>query len=118
MFVLFVTLKIKEQCIEQFREASLGDSEGSVRDESRCFRFDILQNSENAHTFHLYEVYQDKVAFEEHQKTKHFKKWFASVEPWLDSPATSVAMSTVFLSDKGWKRQKKLSFVLVGKSLV
>ena len=106
MFVLFVTLKIKEQRIEQFREASLGDSEGSVRDESRCFRFDILQNSEKAHTFHHYEVYQDKVAFEEHQKTKHFKKWFASVEPWLDSPATSAAMSTVFPSDKGWKRQK------------
>ena len=106
MFVLFVTLKIKEQCIEQFREASFGDSEGSVRDEAGCFRFDILQNTENSHTFHLYEVYQDKVAFEEHQKTSHFKKWFASVEPWLDSPATSVLMSTVFHSDKGWKQQK------------
>ena len=86
MVALFVALKIKEQCIEQFREASFGDSEGSVRDESGCFRFDILQNSENAHTFHLYEVYQDKVAFE---------------EPWLDSPAISVGMSTVFPSDKG-----------------
>jgi len=108
LLAIFVTLKIKNQFTEQFRKASYEDAEGSVRDEAGCFRFDILQNAESANTFHLYEVYQDKFAFEEHQKTKHFKKWFGSVEPWFAAPVKSVVMGTVFPSDNGWKRQKGL----------
>ncbi|HIA21188.1 MAG TPA: antibiotic biosynthesis monooxygenase, partial [Alphaproteobacteria bacterium] len=57
MMSIFVTIKIKEGFSDQFREASFGDSEGSVRDEPGCFRFDILQNSECRQVFHLYEVY-------------------------------------------------------------
>ena len=53
MISIFVTIKIKDGFLEQFRDASFGDSEGSVRDEPGCFRFDILQNSENPQVFHL-----------------------------------------------------------------
>jgi len=63
MMSIFVTIKIKEGFSDQFREASFGDSEGSVRDEPGCFRFDILQNSECPQVFHLYEVYEDDQAF-------------------------------------------------------
>ena len=66
MFAIFVTLKVKNQYIEEFRKASFGDSEGSVRDEPGCFRFDVLQNSTKNNIFHLYEVYEDTVAFEAH----------------------------------------------------
>ncbi|HIB56931.1 MAG: putative quinol monooxygenase [Alphaproteobacteria bacterium] len=106
MMSIFVTIKIKEGFSDQFREASFGDSEGSVRDEPGCFRFDILQNSECRQVFHLYEVYEDDQAFEAHKKTPHFKKWFSAVEPWLDGEIKSVKMSTVFPSDIGWKNQK------------
>ena len=106
MFAIFVTLKVKNQYIEEFRKASFGDSEGSVRDEPGCFRFDVLQNSTTDNIFHLYEVYEDTVAFEAHQETEHFKKWFLLVRPWLDGEVKTVTMNTVFPSNQGWERQK------------
>ena len=56
MFCIFVTVKIKPGFAEQFKEASLGDAQGSVRDEPNCFRFDMLQSESDANTFYLYEV--------------------------------------------------------------
>ena len=106
MISIFVTIKIKDGFLEQFQDASFGDSEGSVRDEPGCFRFDILQNSENPQVFHLYEVYEDDAAFEAHKNTPHFKKWFSEVRPWFDGEVTSVKMQTIFPSEKGWKKQK------------
>ena len=106
LFAIFVTLKIKSQYLKNFREASFGDAEGSVKNEPGCFRFDVLQNSTKDNIFHLYEVYEDKVAFETHQETQHFKKWFLLVQPWLDGGADTVTMNTIFPSSQGWERQK------------
>ena len=106
MISIFVTINIKEGFIDKFREASFGDSEGSVRDELGCFRFDILQNAESPHVFHLYEVYEDDQAFETHKTAPHFKKWFSAVEPWIVGEIKSVKMRTVFPSDAGWRSQK------------
>ena len=103
---IFVTLKIKKNYISEFMKASFGDAEGSVRDEPSCFRFDILQNAEKPEVFHLYEVYEDDQAFELHKKTPHFKQWFSQVQPWFDGEVTSVKMTTIFPSEKGWKNQK------------
>lgn len=106
MFAIFATLRIKVQHVEGFREASFGDAQGSVRDEPGCFRFDILQNATEPHLFHLYEVYEDKAAFEFHQETPHFKEWFEQVQQWLDGKPEVVTMNTVFPSDAGWRGQK------------
>ena len=64
MFAIFVNFQVKPEFREQFMEASLGDGQGSVRDEPGCFRFDILQNAEDSNRFHLYEVYADQAAFD------------------------------------------------------
>ena len=106
MISIFVTIKIKAGFLEQFRDASFGDSEGSVRDEPGCFRFDILQNSENPQVFHLYEVYEDDAAFEFHKSTPHYKIWRSKVESWFDGEVESVKMQTVFPSNNGWREQK------------
>ena len=37
MYAIFVTVKIKAGFAEQFKQASLGDAQGSVRDEPGCF---------------------------------------------------------------------------------
>jgi len=76
MISIFVTINIKDGFADKFSEASLGDSQGSVRDEPGCFRFDILRNSEVANRFHLYEVYKDEEALASHRKTPHFLNYF------------------------------------------
>ena len=106
MISIFVTITIKAEFLEEFRDASFCDSEGSVRDEPGCFRFDILQNSKNPQVFHLYEVYEDDAAFEFHKSSPHYKIWRAKVDAWFDGEVESVKMQTVFPSDDGWREQK------------
>ena len=106
MFAIFVTIDIKPDCVEEFTEASFGDAQGSVRDEPGCFRFDILKDIENPNRFYLYEVYTDEAAFEAHQQTPHFNKWFSTVQEMLVGELQIVNMNTVFPSDEGWESQK------------
>ena len=106
MISIFVTLQVKGEFREQFMEASLGDAQGSVRDEPGCFRFDILQSNEDPNRFHLYEVYQDDAALEAHRNAPHYKKWIETVEDWFEGDRTRVEMTTIFPSDDGWRSQK------------
>tara|TARA_Y100000758_G_scaffold190130_1_gene135441 strand:- start:528 stop:866 length:339 start_codon:yes stop_codon:yes gene_type:complete len=106
MISIFVTIRIKEGFSDQFTEASFGDSQGSVRDEPGCFRFDILKNSEEPNLFHLYEVYEDEAALDAHRNAPHYKKWRSTVEDWFDEDISRVMMNTIFPSDEGWRQQK------------
>lgn len=106
MISIFVTIQIKPEFTSRFSEASLGDAQGSVRDESGCYRFDILQANEDPNRFHLYEVYADDAALEAHRNASHYKKWRETVQDWFDGEPQRIAMTTVFPSDEGWQAQK------------
>lgn len=107
MHAIFVTIKIKPGYAERFRGASLGDSQGSVRDEPGCFRFDILESKTDPNTFYLYEVYADEDAhMNAHRNAPHYKKWRETVQDWFDGDTQAIPMNTVFPSDEGWRAQK------------
>ena len=106
MISIFVTIRIKDGFADRFREASFGDAQGSTRDEPGCFRFDILQDSNDSNLFHLYEVYEDEAANAAHRDTPHYKQWRSTVQPWFDGDIERVAMTTIFPSDEGWRNQK------------
>ena len=106
MFAVFVTINIKDGFADEFQKASFGDSQGSVKDEPGCFRFDILKNAEVPNQFHLYEVYEDEQAFQYHQTTPHYKKWRQTVQPWCEGETQRVLLDTIFPSDQGWRDQK------------
>ena len=107
MYAIFVTIKIKPGFAEQFKEASLGDAQGSVRDEPGCFRFDIHQSPSDPNTFYLYEVYatQDD-HLNAHRNAPHYVKWRETVQDWFDGDTQAIPMTTVFPSDDGWRQQK------------
>ncbi len=107
MHAIFVTINIKPGYREQFKEASLGDSQGSVRDEPGCFRFDILEDKTDPNKFYLYEVYENEEAhMVAHRNAPHYKKWRETVQDWFDGDTVAIPMNTVFPSDDGWKAQK------------
>lgn len=107
MHAIFVTIRIKPGFREQFKEASLGDSQGSVRDEPGCFRFDILEDKTDPNKFYLYEVYENEEAhMVAHRNAPHYKKWRETVQDWFDGDTVAIPMNTVFPSDDGWKAQK------------
>lgn len=107
MHAIFVTIKIKPGYAERFKEASLGDSQGSVRDEPGCLRFDILQSKTDENTFYLYEVYENEEAhMVAHRNAPHYKKWRETVQDWFEGDTQAVPMTTIFPSDEGWRAQK------------
>ena len=107
MHAIFVTINIKPGYREQFKEASLGDSQGSVRDEPGCFRFDILEDKTDPNKFYLYEVYENEEAhMVAHRNAPHYKKWRETVQDWFEGDTVAIPMNTVFPSDEGWKAQK------------
>ena len=106
MYAIFVTINVKPEHVEAFTQASFGDSQGSVRDEPGCFRFDINQDPEIPTRLYLYEVYRDEAAFQAHLEAPHFKKWLSTVETMFDGDRERVVMKTVFPSDEGWEAQK------------
>jgi autoinducer 2-degrading protein len=107
MYAIFVTIKIKPGFADKFIEASFGDGQGSVRDEPGCLRFDLHQSLSDPNTFHLYEVYENQDAhLTAHRSAPHYIKWRDTVQPWFDGEPQRVAMTTVFPSDDGWRKQK------------
>ena len=107
MFAIFVTIKIKPGFAEKFKEASLGDAQGSVRDEPGCLRFDIHQSQTDPNTFHLYEVYINQDAHANlHRNAPHYLKWRETVQDWFDGDIERVTLTPLFPSEDGWKKQK------------
>ncbi len=106
MYSIFVTINVRPEHVEAFMEASVGDAQGSTRDEPGCFRFDMHQDAENPVRFHLYEVYRDEAAFEAHLEAPHFIRWRDTVTPFFDGEIEKIDMKTLFPSDEGWERQK------------
>jgi autoinducer 2-degrading protein len=108
MYAIFVTIKIKPGFADRFKEASLGDGQGSVRDEPGCLRFDLHQSLSDPNTFHLYEVYENQEAhLNAHRSAPHYIKWRETVQDWFDGEPQRFAMTTVFPSDDGWRKQKQ-----------
>ena len=73
MFALFVTAKIKPGHRAEFIEATMGDAVGSNNDEPGCLQFDVHADPTDENTVYLYEVYQDKDAWETaHRSAPHY----------------------------------------------
>ena len=106
MYSIFVTINVKPERIGEFMAASLGDAQGSTRDEPGCFRFDIHQDVEVPSRFYLHEVYRDEAAFQAHLEALHFIEWRDKVRPYFDGDIQKIEMKTVFPSDEGWEKQK------------
>jgi len=51
----------------------------SVQKERGTLRFDFFQDPEMADRFYVYEAYEDRLPFEEHQKHKPYKRWRSRV---------------------------------------
>jgi (4S)-4-hydroxy-5-phosphonooxypentane-2,3-dione isomerase len=55
-----------------FRELIDMNARASMRDEPGCRRFDVLEPKGEADRVFVYEMYDDRAAFEAHLKTPHF----------------------------------------------
>jgi (4S)-4-hydroxy-5-phosphonooxypentane-2,3-dione isomerase len=98
MFVLVVSLRVKPDKDQRFREAIEANATASRRDEPGCRRFDVVRDKADPHHYLLYEMYDDEAAFEAHRETPHFPVWRQAAAECLDEQVNT-ATTLLFSGD-------------------
>lgn len=83
MYVITVTFKVKAEAQGDFRAAVLAQAKNSLTREAGCRRFDVCFAEARPDQVFLYEVYDDKAAFDAHLQTDHYESFNATVAPML-----------------------------------
>ena len=98
MLVVHVHVRVKPECLEPFRQASLENARQSIR-EPGIARFDILQLHDDPTRFVFVEAYRTPDAPAAHKETKHYQTWRDLVAPMMAEPRSSVKLTNVFPDD-------------------
>lgn len=85
MFIVTVEFLIKQGHVSSFVEAMKKQAYNSLHNEDGCLQFDVCQDPDNERKIFLYEVYKDRISFDQHLKTDHFHEFNKSVSPWTES---------------------------------
>ena len=101
MLIVHVHVRVKPDCLEAFKTATLANARASVQ-EPGVARFDVVQQADEATKFVLIEVYRDAAAAAAHKETKHYPVWRDTVAAMMAEPRTSVKLNSIFPDDQGW----------------
>lgn len=78
MYAVTVLFRIHPDQIDSFMPLMLKNARTSLRDEPGCFMFDVCRGEPPEEVF-LYELYENRAAFEAHLASTHFKSFDAAV---------------------------------------
>ena len=101
MLVLQVHARVKPECLDTFREATIANARAS-RQEAGIARFDVLQADEDPTRFQLVEVYRSREANAAHKETAHYRQWVEAVTPMMAEARTRSWWSSVDPGDGDW----------------
>lgn len=99
MYVVAVTIFVKPEFVEHFKQATL-DNARQTRQEALNVRFDFLQAEEDPTRFLLYEVYRQRDGFTAHQQTEHYARWKQAVADWMAQPRQGIKHHSIFFGDQ------------------
>lgn len=71
-YVIMVDFRLKPGSRAAFRKLIDDNARTSVREEPGCRQFDVLEPPKGQDRVVLYEIYDDRAAFEAHLKSAHF----------------------------------------------
>jgi len=101
MFIVHVFVRVKPECVEAFKAASLENAQNSVQ-EPGIARFDVLQQQDDPTRFVLVEVYRTPDDPARHKETAHYQKWRDTVADMMAEPRSSIKYTNLFPDDRGW----------------
>lgn len=84
MYVVTVEFIIKAGHAVEFLPAMIENARASREREPGCRQFDVCADANDPHVIFLYELYDDRAAFDAHLATAHFKAFDAQVGPWVE----------------------------------
>ena len=85
MYIVTVEFDLDPRSVTPFMEAMLENARASRTLEVGCRQFDVCVSEESPATVFLYEIYDDRAAFEAHVATGHYKAFDARVREWVTS---------------------------------
>lgn len=77
-YVILVDFLLKAGSRAEFRRAIDVNARASCATEPGCRRFDVVEPRDEPDRIILYEIYDDRAAFEEHLKTPHLARFEAA----------------------------------------
>ena len=80
-YVIVVDFRLRPGAMGSFRRLVDDNARASVGAEPGCRRFDVLVPKGETDRIMLYEIYDDRAAFEAHLKTPHFASFNAESVP-------------------------------------
>jgi autoinducer 2-degrading protein len=101
MFIVHVFVKVKEDQIEAFKQASLENARNSIQ-EPGIARFDVIQQKVDATQFVLVEVYRTSEDPAKHKETAHYAAWRDAVANMMAEPRYSIKYDNLFPDENGW----------------
>lgn len=101
MQVLFVTLRVKPDKIDDFLELVQYNHQ-NTRQEPGNLRFDVLRSQDDPARFALYEVYRTPDDVSAHQQTAHYARWKSTIDGLLAEPRHRAMFTTLLPPDGGW----------------
>ncbi len=85
MYVIVVDFEIRPDHLADFLPLMRENAMASVHEEDGCHQFDVCQDPGTPHHIFLYEVYDDRAAFEAHLASPHFRRFDAATAGMLVS---------------------------------
>jgi quinol monooxygenase YgiN len=82
-YVIIAELTVPAELLDEFVAHSLDDGRDSVANEPGCRQFDVHVPADGSPSVVLYEVYDDRAAFEAHLTTPHFARWRDATQGWI-----------------------------------
>jgi len=66
------------------RQLLVDNAKTSLREESGCFQFDVVEATDDGAPFILYEIYRDEAAFKYHLSSEHYRAFSAQADKIFD----------------------------------
>ena len=101
MFIVHVFVHVKENRIEEFKQATLENARNSVK-EPGIARFDVVQQRDEPTRFILVEVYRTPEDPAKHKETAHYMKWRDTVADMMAEPRSALKLLNVYPNEKRW----------------
>ena len=87
MYVIVVDFRIKPERLAEFMPLMLENARASRETERGCRQFDVCVDPADKASVFLYEIYDDRAAFDAHLAAAHFKRFDTAVGPMVASKA-------------------------------
>ena len=83
MYVVTVEFHITPENLSEFKSAMQQQAQNSMELEERCRHFDVCVSEKDPNHIFLYELYDDRAAFDLHLQSEHFLKFDSDVKDWV-----------------------------------